>query len=383
MPAQVMPRPSAPRANKIDWERAAPWVTGAVLTLVAIVGVFRHGGDLEVYWRAARRFLAGAPLYPAADGLRTFRYAPGAAILFGPLAPLPLWLARALWYGVMVVVSVAVIRALASRRAPVSYGGVVVLVAALGVARPFLDEFHYAQANVAVLGLMVGAFVAEDRGRGALAGLLVALAIGLKLAPLLFVADWALRRRWRSLAGCAVGLGLLALAPLVTYGPAGTLRNHAAWFGSLATAAPGLLVHGGNQSVFAMAARLGLPTWVAVLAAAGLVAWALGSPFPEPRRSLLLLCFGLAAPLGWFWNFVCALPAMCLLLASRRHLAWPVALFGLSSLVPLYDVGGPRLEHWVFEHSIPGLSMGALFVLTARAARRAIATSPPLTSSPA
>ena len=347
-----------------DWLRRAAWAVGAVAVALAVIHYRRHGTDLEVYWRAARRFLAALPLYPAADGLRTYRYAPGAALVFAPLAPLPLPVARAAWYLAMIALVVVVLRAVASRAGEAP--GAHLLVAWLGVVRPLLEEFHYAQVNLLVLALALAAFAAEDRGRDAMAGALVALAAGLKLAPLVLVLDLAIRRRWRALAGFAAGAMALALAPAITYGASGALRVHLAWLDSMRTSALGLAASAGNQSLLGIALRAGLPGWVGTLASVALVACALAVRAPEPRRSLLLLAMALASPLGWTWNFVLALPAMDLLASAGRRFGWGVAAFGILSLVPLYDVGGPRLERWAFEHSLFGVSMIALFALVAR-----------------
>ncbi len=346
--------------RRFDWERVGPWVAALLLLLLAAGNVGRHGSDLETYWRAARRFSAGSDLYPPDDGLRMFRYAPGVAALFLPLAPLPLFTARAVWYAVLVAASLLAIR-LVGRR-PGTRAGVALAAACLGVARPFLDEFHYGQVNVIVLLALLAAFLAEDRGRDGVAGLLVSLAIGLKLVPLVFAADLALRRRWRGLAGVAFGLAALAIVPAATYGLAGAVEIHRSWIRSLAAAAPALVHVSGNQSLFGVAARAGLLRPWGALAALAAVAAALLAPGPEPRRSLLLFCLGLAAPLGWMWNYVCALPALHLVASSGRRGAWAVAAFGVLSLTTLYDVGGRAFEHRVFELSLPGLALLAFFV---------------------
>jgi alpha-1,2-mannosyltransferase len=354
-----------PAAAPPRWDRRAPWLVGAVLALMAALQYRRHGADLEVYWRAARRFLAAEPLYRVGDGLRMYRYAPGAALVFAPLAPLSYALARALWYAVLVAVGAGIARSLVRRVGPGS--GAVVLAAFCGAVRPLLDELHYAQANLVVLALLLAAFAAEDRGREYLAGALLALAAGLKLAPLLLALDLVVRRRWRALAGLALGAAALALAPALTYGLAGALALDRAWWDSLRTAAIGIVTHGGNQSLLAAARRAGLPGELGTLAGALLAGVALAVRDRERRRALLLLCCVLAAPLGWVWNYVMAIPALLVVARGGPRRAWGVAAFGLASLVPLYDVAGPRVEHWVLEHSLYALAMVALFALTLHA----------------
>ena len=350
----------------IDWDRAAPRVVGAGVGLLSLVYYWRWGLDFATYWRAGRRFLAGAPLYPASDGLLIYRYSPGATVLFAPFAPLPLWLARALWYALLVAVVVWVARTLVART-PGPRAGLVVLLAFLGASRPFFEEIFCGHVNIVILGLLLAAMVAEDRGQQVRAGLLVAFAGGLKLGPFLLAADFLLRRRWRALLGVAAGAAALALLPIATYGLAGTVRVHEEWIQSLRTDSNMLILSYMNQGLVSMVARAGLPRWLGYAAAAAAIAWALASRFPEPRRSLLLFCLGTAAPVGWLWNFVCAVPALALVVRSGRWQARAVAAYGILTFIPIYDIVGPRIEQWVWRSSLPGIGLLAFFVLAARA----------------
>jgi Glycosyltransferase family 87 len=356
---------AAGEGRQLAWDRLAPGLVAVALGAAAALDYRRHGTDLEVYWRAARRLLAAEPLYRAADGLRTYRYAPGAALLFAPLAPLSYAAARAAWYGVLVALGALVARHLARQA-----GGALALVAFVGAARPLLDELHYAQANLLVLALLLGAFAAEDRGRDAAAGALVAVAAAVKLAPLVLAADLLLRRRWRAIAGFSGAALMLALAPAATLGLAGDLAAHRAWVASLGTSALGLAASPGNQSLLAAALRAGLPAWAGHAAAAGVVVLALARRDPGRRRPLLLLACALAAPLGWIWNFVLALPALLEVASRGRRWAAGMAAFGLAWLIPLYDVAGPRVERWVFERSLFTLAMAGLFALVLAAPSR-------------
>ena len=285
-------------APERDWEKWTPWIVAGLLTLLAVIRAGRHGGDFPTYWRAAGRFLHGAPLYPSSDGLNTYRYSPGVLLFLAPLAGMPLPVAKALWFALLVATGWRVARRLVTL-IPGPGAGRAVLIGFVGVSRPFLDGFFYAQVDVLVLGLVVMAFVAENRGRDGLAGAMIAIAGGLKLAPFLFALDFALRRRWRALGGVA----------------------------------------------------------------AGVVAWALRSRFPYPRRALLLFALAEAAPLGWMWNFVTAWPALSLLARSGTWIAWAIGTYGILTLLAIYDVVGPRVETWIFIRSLPGFPMLAFFLL--------------------
>jgi alpha-1,2-mannosyltransferase len=362
----------------------------AVVVVLAIIYAFRNGGDFEVYWRSARRFLRGEPLYPASDGLGTYRYSPGILVLLLPLAALPLKVGLAGWYLLLVVTTGWLARVLPGQiRGPVA--GLAVLVGFLGVLRPFLDEYMYAQANLLVLGLAVAAFIAEDRGREFGSGFLVALAVGLKLTPAILVLDMLLRRRWRALAGAAVGGVALLVAPVVTYGPRGAVAVNLEWFESLRSSATGIVGSQMNQGVFGQVALAtqtaldgpippGAPTWVAIALAAAVVAIALLTPGPYPRRGMMLFAMAAAGPLGWLWNFVCAWPLMAWIASTGRRQRWAVGLFGVALLIPMYDVSGQAFEEQVFGAGLPGIGLMCFFLFAwtlQRRRARAAGTGPP------
>jgi hypothetical protein len=393
-----MPSPPGERAAETDsrtpardWDRLAPWIVAGVLTVLALLHVVRHGGDFFTYWRAAQRFLAGAPQYPASDGLGTYRYSPGVLLLLAPFTLVSVAAGRTIWF-LLVVLSGAWVARRLVRGLPSPLPGTAVLVGFLGVSRPFLDEFFYGQADWLVLALLVAALTAEDRRRDLLSGALVALAGGLKLAPFLLAVDFALRRRWRALGGVALGVLALLAAPLLTYGLAGTVAVHREWIASLSTSAAGMVGGDLNQGVFGIVARaagaLGVPgavaTAIALTAATAVVLAALSAAWPEPRRALLLFALALASPLGWTWNFLTAWPALSLLAASGRRARLAVGILGAALLACIYDVVGPRIEDAVFRWSLPGLGFLVLFVLLRAAGRWPGSTSrPPRCSPPA
>jgi glycosyl transferase family 87 len=337
------------------------WVTAALLACLA-AAQFRHGQDFGVFWRAGGRFVAGRDLFPAADGFLAWRYAPGTALVFAPLALLPFGAAKALWFALLAAAGGLV----AARLVRDGSDWRPVALALVALSRPLVEEFACGQVNLLVLLAALAAFRDEDRGRPLRAGLLLAVCIGLKLSPALLVLPAVTARRWRVVGGAALGLGVLALAPLPFYGASGAVALHRAWMASLAAASPGAAAAGGNQSLFGFAARLGAPVWVAAIVAAAVVAAALRAPGERVRRGLLLFATALASPMGWIQNYVMALPALAGLAVSRRSVA--AAAVGLALLVPMYDLSGPRFEAWFFDHSLPLAAMALLFVVALRSA---------------
>jgi alpha-1,2-mannosyltransferase len=347
---------------------AAPWLAATLLLVLAVVS-FRHGQDFAVFWRTGRRLLAGESIYPPADGFLVYRYAPGTALAFTPFAALPFSVAKAVWYALLVACGALVVHLLAAASGPGPGPGTKTRAAALALlalSRPLLEEFACAQVNLVVLLLLLAAFACEDAGKERRAGLLIALAVGLKLAPALILLDVALRKRWRTLAGFALGAAAIAAAPIARYGLSGTIELHRAWMASLLAASPGATAAPGNQSLFGLAARVGLPPFAAVATAAALAGFVLLRSEPEPRRALLLFATALASPMGWIQNYVMALPALFAVAHAGGRRATAAATLGALLLVPLYDVTGPRFEQRFFSWSLPLAAMGILFALAAR-----------------
>ncbi len=363
-----------------DWNRRAQRIVTGVVIVLAVIYYFRNGGDFEVYWRAARRFVRGEGLYPATDGLGTYRYAPGILVFLLPLAALPLKAGLVAWYATLAVTTAWLARVLPGQiRGPAA--GLAVLVGFLGVLRPFMDELMYAQANLLVLGLAVAAFIAEDRGREFRAGVLVSLAVGLKLTPALLVVDMVLRRRWRALAGAVSGGIALLVAPVVTYGPRGMVRVNLEWIESLRSSATGIVGSQLNQGIFGQVALAtqtfldgpippGWPTWLAVALSGVVVLVALLARGPYPRRAMILYAVAAASPLGWVWNFVCGWPLMSWIASTGSRQRWAVGLFGLAMLVPMYDVSGQAFEESVYGAGLPGLGLMSFYALAWAIQRR-------------
>jgi hypothetical protein len=331
-------------------------MAAGLLALLAVVS-FRHGQDFLVFWRAAQRLTAGTSLFPPGEFL-AWRYAPGTALIFWPFAILPFPLAKAAWFALLVGVGALLVRDLASA-VPDPRPTLTSALAIAALSRPMVEEFACGQVNLIVLFLLMRAFRAEDEGHPIRAGLLLSVAVGLKLAPAAFLLDAVLRRRWRELAGAALGAIAIAAAPLPFYGLAGDIGLHAEWVHSLATASPALAAAGGNQSVFGLTARLGGPAWCAIGLAGLVLVLALLRRGSSSRRASLLFATAIASPMGWIQNYVMALPAAFAIARTRGRY---VAAAGLLLLVPMYDVSGPRFEHWFFDHSLPLAAMALLFI---------------------
>lgn len=114
----------------------------------------------------------------------------------------------------------------------------VALLAFLASANFIVADFQHGNTNVFVAAAVVGHCYAWRRGHDFLAGVVLALAICLKLTPALFVLYWLWQREWKLLAYTFVALPLLILGPALLVGWSFYAESMATWWSS--TVGPGL-----------------------------------------------------------------------------------------------------------------------------------------------
>ncbi|GAA3668378.1 glycosyltransferase 87 family protein [Nocardioides ginsengisoli] len=327
-------------------------VAGALVGGFADLHVYRYGGDAVLH--QTRLYQAGDPVtgYP-------FTYPPFAAVLMVPLAVVPGWTAAALWTAASAAALLAGIRLVLrtlGRPAPD------LLVAALGVGalalEPVWQTFSFGQINlILMLVVLVDLLGVERRWSGVLVG----VAAGIKLTPLVFVVLLVLVGR-RTAAGRAA----LAFAATVVLGLV-VLPGSAAsyWTDRLLDArrvGPPALAH--NQSVDGALTRLvgePAPTWLWLVVAGPLAGSIVVVATVWWRRGdrLLATCLAavatlVASPVSWSHHWVWAVP-VALVLADRSRLAavaWTAVFVARPMLWPPWGSG--REYDWRWYEQLPG-----------------------------
>ena len=250
---------------------------GPLLTVVlaaAVVGaVIGEFPDLHVYRYGGHGVLDQWRVYASDDPVTgyPFTYPPFAAVVMVPLTLLPGWLAAALWTAVSatcLAATVVVVRRALGRPTP---AWLVVLVGLGSLAlEPVWQNFAFGQIN---LVLMLAVLVDLVRPERRWSGVLVGLAAGVKLTPLVFVVLLVLIGQRGAAARASlvfvgtVAVGLVAVPGATTYWTDGLLEAD--------RVGPPALAH--NQSVFGALTRLldeSPPTWL-WLAVAGPLAVAM------------------------------------------------------------------------------------------------------------
>lgn len=307
--------------------------------------VYRMGGQA---WLQGRSLYADGAVFATQVGLDLpFTYPPLAAIAFSPLALVSLPVASVAitattW--VLLMVSIWILLTRLGIAADWPAGGepawlrrcwLAAGIVALSVTwfEPIRANFSFGQVNVILMTLVIADCVPR-RTRWP-RGLLVGLAIALKLTPAVFLLYFVLRRDHRAVltavasfvAATALGF-LLAWADSREYWTH-TVRN---------TDRIGSASLNTNQNAAGALARLGLGesthfvVWTAAcLATLALTVWAVRRVLSAGEPTLALICvalFGLVvSPVSWSHHWVWALPTVLVtaaVAAQRRSVALAV-----------------------------------------------------------
>lgn len=340
----------------------------AVLYAGVVVPVGIHkGGDFAAHLRLSDRLLHDASAYGVTPVTGVW-WPPFALLLLTPFAALShvsLALAKGCWALVSVAcVAWSVARAQAGRWGPVA-------LAVAAVAVPLQTNFEHLNINALLLALVVATGADLGRGSDARAGVWVGMATALKVFPALFLAYFAYRRRWRALGiGLAVATGA-TIAAVLPYGLPRGIGVLQEWWEIIRQG--GLAMSPGNQSLPALATRLGAPQAEALLldilclagAAALLGRPGRGGDLPYEIGAVSLLMV-LLTPIAWVHYYVLALPAWLVVLdrpaptGNRR--VWYAALATAGILTSGVLTLGPY--HWrraLLETSV--YTWGALLLL--------------------
>jgi alpha-1,2-mannosyltransferase len=344
------------------WRAADAVIAIAIGVAVAYAGwhLFRQLPyliDTDVYRMGGQAWLTGRPLY--ADGAvfatqggldLPFTYPPLAAIVFSPLALVSLQVASVLFTIITCLLLVVSIWIVLSRlQVPVATrpgagplwlrrGWLAAGLVAMSMMwlEPIQANFHFGQINVVLMTLVIADCV--RRRTPWPRGLLLGIAIALKLTPAVFLVYFALRRDIRA--------ALTALAAFV----AATLLGFALawrdsweyWTSTVAhTDRIGTATLNTNQNAAGALARLGLDpsthfvVWtVSCLLVLALTVWAVRRVLAAGEPTLAVMCvamFGLVvSPVSWSHHWVWALPTV-IVTAVLGYRYRSAALAGVSA----------------------------------------------------
>lgn len=293
--------------------------------------------DIDVYRMGGRAWLDGSPLY--ADGAMfatqggldlPFTYPPLAAIVFSPFAVMSLPAASAVITAITLLLLIIAVVIVLSRLDVWTAGRRIWLVAAIVAVtvvqfEPIEANFDFGQINVVLMTLVIADCV--PRRTPWPRGVLLGVAIALKLTPAVFLLYFLLRRDTRALlvsAASVVALTLLGFAlawrDSWEYWTE-TVRN---------TDRIGAATLNTNQNIAGTLARFGVGedlrfiVWVlACFAVLGLTVWAARRALRADEPVLALICvamFGLVvSPVSWSHHWVWSLPTVLVTLVVAHR----------------------------------------------------------------
>ncbi len=356
-----------------------------LLGLAFLPRVVHEMGDFEVYWTAGRRALQAEPLYRPEDGHYQLKYLPAFAVLFAPIAILPLGFAKAVWFLASVAVVVALVgmsvTLLPRKRLPATILAALTVVAML---KFYAHELNLGQTNALMALLVVTGFRSVMAGRETQGGLWLAAATIVKPYAVAFLPYLLVKKRLVAFTAFLAALGALLVVPVAFYGFEGTRALMAGWAGTLSASTRPNLTGQDNISVWAMFAKwlgVGPPAFALGFAAAcllGLLAlWVVrkaregeGSEYLE--MSLLLILLPLCSPQGWDYVLLVSTPAVALLLNDLNHLPYGVRLVTGAAMVTMafsvFDLMGRRAYTWFM--SLSAITVCALVLVASLACLR-------------
>ncbi|MGB0435857.1 MAG: glycosyltransferase 87 family protein [Mycobacterium sp.] len=353
------------------WGPTLAWRLFQLLTAAAmawaawrLLGHTPYRIDVDVYRMGGRAWLDNRPLYADSATFQTqgglelpFTYPPLAAVLFSPFALLSLEGASAaitLTTLILLVISTVILLTRLDVWPTTRVTGepawarrcwlaAAIVAPAVIFVEPIRSNFDFGQINVVLMTLVIADCV--PRRTPWPRGLLLGIAIALKLTPAVFLLYFLLKRDTRALLVTAAST---AVATVVGFAFAWrdsweywteTVRN---------TDRIGAATLNTNQNIAGALARLGLGEgvqfmlWVvACFAVLGLTIWAGRRALRAEQPVLTLICvamFGLVvSPVSWSHHWVWALPTVLVtaVLAMRlRNIALgAVSITGLALMV--------------------------------------------------
>ena len=331
--------------------------------------------DFGAYMGAARSMAGGVSPYaqfssttPVMSG---FTYPPFAAILVQPLALLTDRQALSVWLALSLVTTVAAAIIVARVALPASWPRLELAVLAAIAFGPVTYNYWHGQINGVIFLLLAVAYWAYVDGRQATAGVVIGLAAGIKVAPIVLLVLLLRRRWWRGSAAILATLAATVVAGLLVIGTGPTrtfisevlptLSRPMGWlYNQSITGVLGRLF---NHSVLVVqpAPRwLTALCWVAGAVILGMAAWVTRSgELPGAERGaefgLGVVAMLLAGSLAWYAHFTALLiplAAAAGLIAARGRTAERTLAVATAAAIVVFAVVAP--------FGIAQLAMGSL-----------------------
>jgi len=207
------------------------------LIAIGLLGLLfiRNLIDFPVYYAAGQSLIGGrTDLYSpdfALGRVMDYRYPPLFLVALTPLWFLPYTLAAYVWYVLSVLELIGcvliVVRVFPSFRE----SWILWIVVAFGVIQYFVMALHYGNAHLLATFLLFASLYYVLQQKDLPAAALMALAITIKLTPVLLLPYFVLKRQWTFVASVCVFLVAFNIAPSIYFGFRGNSELLRSWYG--------------------------------------------------------------------------------------------------------------------------------------------------------
>ena len=330
---------------------ASTVVVATALTVLNRIRMQRHLVDLQVYRKGAWAFLHGRNLYgPGLPGPKLpYTYTPFSTVAFAPLELLPqhaAMIAHTFVSLALLYVGIAlVLRELEGRG---SWTPTILALAAAATfaaywSEPVSQTLGFGQINLVLMGMVLIDLLALRNSRWC--GVLIGIAAGIKLTPLVFVAYLLLTKRRRAAAVAAIAAaGTVVVGWVLMPGPSNRYFFHLV-FDDRRIGAPGFVA---NQSLNGMWTRLmhgyvpARHIWdlsaIVVLTVGLWTARRVHARLGEPHGLAITAVTGLlVSPISWSHHWVWfVVPALILASAAWRARSIALGVVAVAWSLPFY-----------------------------------------------
>lgn len=210
-----------------------------------------YGNDFTVFYAAAHSLVnTGDPYHHPLAAQTPYLYLPLFALLITPLTFLSLSQAASVWYGVNLLIILALIlttaKVVGRTRSEQAFITIMLVVIA---TRVIIDNLFWGQVNILVALLVSSWLWAWQQRQAWWAELLLALAISIKITPALLIFYLVVRREGQTLLRLAISLIILNGVSLIPLGQQAPRLLHA-WFQRTILNGEGFSwAYAGNQSL--------------------------------------------------------------------------------------------------------------------------------------
>lgn len=331
--------------------------------------------DFEVNYNAGKRLSYGETLYRTGDGHYTFKYFPSAAFLYLPLSFLPLDIAKATWYFLIIFCSYSLFyistEMLPQKHRPSYLTAFSVLI----LAKFLFREINLGQINALVtlvLLLMIRTIAfpkkTEATQREIRAGILWGLATALKPYSLIFFPYFIVKKKWKVLLSGIGFISLALLAPSLYYGIKGNTIVIKEWIITFSQSTPSLLTSGDNISIMAFfmkwtgnqnASFILSGMIFTLLALLILIAIFKGKEMARTsvlECSILLILIPIVSPLGWDYTLLLSVLGITIIIHNFFNFLkiWRIILIVNFLIISLsiYDLMGKKFYEMFMSWSV-------------------------------